>query len=193
MAFYFIRHAQSEFNAIFKETRIDPIMYDSQLSPLGKQQAANAAKDFAELNIKRVLVSPFIRTLQTASIIFGDNYPFEVTHHVREQLSNSCDVGSHPRVLKQKYPHLEFSHLPQIWWHQGVLDERGIAVEPHEVLVKRTNEFLQSIQEVSEGSTAVVTHGNFIHALTGAFTLNCEITRIDPATREYQSINGATL
>lgn len=168
-------------------------MYDSQLSELGKQQAANAAANFAELNIKRIIVSPFIRTLQTASLLFGDEYPFEVTHHVREQLSNSCDVGSHPDVLKQKYPHLEFAHLPEIWWHQGELDERGLAVEPHEVLVKRTDEFLHTLEEVPDGSTAVVTHGNFIHAVTGAFTVNCEITKIDPATREYQSINSASL
>ncbi len=193
MAFYFIRHAQSEFNAIFKETRIDPIMYDSVLSPLGLKQAAGVKHHFADLNITRVIVSPFIRTLQTASQIFGDDYPFEVSHHVREQLSNSCDVGSHRDSLKEKYPHLDFSHLPDVWWHEGEKDERGLSVEPHEVLVRRTDAYLETLTPDTNGSTAIVTHGNFIHAITGEFTLNCEIMKIDPHTREFQSINRDAL
>jgi broad specificity phosphatase PhoE len=193
MAFYFIRHAQSEFNVIFMETRIDPIMYDSVLSPFGMQQAVGVKNNIAELNITRVIVSPFIRTLQTASQIFGDDYPFEVSHGVREQLSNSCDVGSHRDVLKEKYPHLEFGHLPDVWWHQGELDERGLAVEPHEVLIKRTDAYLKTLKPDANGSTAIVTHGNFIHAVTGEFTVNCEIVKIDLDTREFQSINGSSL
>lgn len=190
MSIYFIRHAQSKFNAIFKVTRVDPIMYDSPLSDLGKEQAIATREDIAKLDIRRVIVSPFTRTLQTASLIFGDDYPFEISRHVREQLSNSCDVGSRPDILRKNYPHLDFGDLPDVWWHQGEKDHRGISVESHEILLERTGKFVESLREDDVHATAIVTHGNFIHALTDIHTDNCEIMQFDPHTGKAQSING---
>jgi len=177
MTIYLIRHAQSEFNAVFDPNAPDPMIFDAPLSALGRQQALDARGKVAELAISNVIVSPFTRTLQTASLIFGENST------VREQLSNSCDVGSHPAKLATGYPHLAFDHLPDCWWHDGEKDHRGISVEPHAVLQRRADEFVEHIQQNNMHSTAVVSHGNFIHALTGIHLDNCQIIRFEPATR----------
>ena len=61
---------------------------------------------------------------------------------------------------------LNFSHLDECWWHEGEKDHRGIAVEPEEILIKRANKFANELKNKNIQSTAIVSHGNFIRALT---------------------------
>jgi len=180
MTIYFIRHAQSLFNAAFDRDKPDPMIFDAPLSELGKSQAKKAGKNFSDIEINHVIVSPFTRTLQTAHLIFGNTRPMAVNVTVREQLSNSCDVGSHPQVLARNYPHLDFDHLDDHWWHKGEEDHRGIAIEPHEILMVRANQFVDLARKSAMHSTAVVSHGNFIHAITGIHLDNCQIIAFDP-------------
>ena len=133
-----------------------------------------------ELDITNVIVSPFTRTLQTAHLIFGDSWPFQVNAMVREQLCNSCDVGSKPERLAEAYPQLAFDHLEECWWHDGEKDHRGISVEPDEVLQARADRFADFLVGNRVRSTAIVTHGNFIRALTGIQPDNCEIVEFKP-------------
>jgi broad specificity phosphatase PhoE len=190
VSIYFIRHAQSEFNAVFDALKPDPMIFDAELSNLGRQQATKTQQIIHNLNISRVIVSPFTRTLQTASLIFGENYPFEINALVREQLTNSCDVGSHPEKLGSKYPNLDFSHLPDCWWHDEEKDHRGISIEPVHVLQQRADSFIAYLQTAQTHSTAIVSHGNFIRATTGIQPENCEIIRFDPASRTAASVIG---
>ncbi|NBT42214.1 MAG: histidine phosphatase family protein, partial [Alphaproteobacteria bacterium] len=94
MTVYFIRHAQSAFNAVHDPRKPDPMIFDAPITELGKTQAQKARRQVEKLNIETVIVSPFTRTLQTASWIFGHKFPFQISADVREQLCNSCDVGS---------------------------------------------------------------------------------------------------
>ena len=64
-----VRHGQSEFNAIFNQTRTDPGIVDPRLTDLGRRQAAEAAEALAPAGIARLIVSPYSRTLETAAII----------------------------------------------------------------------------------------------------------------------------
>lgn len=188
ISIYFIRHAQSQFNAVYDPDKPDPMIFDSRLSELGERQAASTQKNIHRLNITNVIVSPFTRTLQTASLIFGPQYPFEVNALVREQLTNSCDVGSSPDNLGDDYPHLDFSHLAQCWWHDGEKDHRGISIEPHDVLLQRADSFVAHLKNEQRRSMAIVSHGNFIHAITGIHIKNCEILKFDPVTRTAVSV-----
>ncbi len=188
MTLYLIRHAQSEFNAVFDPNAPDPMIFDAPLSALGRQQAAEASAKVATLNVSSVIVSPMTRTLQTASLIFGENHPMSVNPIVREQLTNSCDVGSEPSILAAGFPHLDFNHLPDCWWHDGEKDHRGISVEPHEVLQRRADEFVGHVKQNNIRSTAVVSHGNFIHAVTGIHLDNCQIIRLDLESGRHQVI-----
>ena len=179
MSIYLIRHGQSSFNAVFDPDKPDPMIFDAPLSQKGISQAKQVRSNIENLAVKNVIVSPFMRTLQTASLIFGNRLPFEINANVREQLSNSCDVGSPPHLLATKYPHLDFDHLDECWWHEGTKDHRGLSVESHEILLERTNEFHRFLKQNRINSTAIVTHGNFIHALTGVRADNCQIVRYE--------------
>ena len=175
MSIYLIRHAQSAFNAVYGPNKPDPMIFDAPITELGETQAEQACKEVEKLDIKNVIVSPFTRTLQTAQLIFKNRLPLQINAAVREQLVNSCDVGSPPDKLAQDFPHLNFSHLDECWWHQGEKDYRGISVEPEEVLMERADRFVDYIKSEGIQSTAIVSHGNFIRALTGVKPQNCEI------------------
>ena len=113
-------------------------------------------------------------------MIFENRLPFRINAVVREQLVNSCDVGSPPDKLTKEFPHLNFDHLDEWWWHDGEKDHRGIAVELEEVLMERANGFAEYISRESIHSAAIVSHGNFIRALTGIKPQNCEIIEFNP-------------
>ena len=180
MTVYLIRHAQSAFNAVHDLNKPDPMIFDAPITELGEMQARQARNEVERLNIKSVIVSPFTRTIQTAQLIFGSKFPFQISAAVREQLCNSCDVGSTPSKLSKNFPLLNFDHLNDCWWHEGEKDHRGIAVEPEEVLNERVSIFAEELKSKNIQSTAIVSHGNFIRALTGIKPKNCEIIEYVP-------------
>ena len=180
MTIYLIRHAESAFNAVYDPNMPDPMIFDAPITALGVAQAQQVRNKVKHLEINNVIVSPFIRTLQTAQLIFGKRLPYQINSEVREQLCNSCDVGSPPYKLARKYPHLDFSHLEDCWWHDGEKDHRGISVESEEILQNRANMFTNFLKRESVHSTAIVSHGNFIRALTGIQPKNCELIEFDP-------------
>ena len=175
MTIYLIRHAQSSFNAVYDPHKPDPMIFDAPITELGEVQARQARNEVTKLDITTVIVSPFTRTLQTAQLIFGNRLPFQISAAVREQLCNSCDVGRKPHELSRNFPHFDFNHLDECWWHDGEKDHRGISVEPEKVFMERANRFADYLKSENIHSTAIVSHGNFIHALTGIKPKNCEI------------------
>ena len=180
VSIFLIRHAQSAFNAVYQRDMPDPMIFDAPITELGASQARQARDAIRHLDIQDIIVSPFTRTLQTAHLIFGENRRFQINAAVREQLCNSCDVGSSPAELASAYPHHSFDHLDECWWHDGDKDHRGISVEPHETLQKRADEFASFLRRERVHSTAIVSHGNFIRALTGIQPQNCEVVEFDP-------------
>ena len=54
-----LRHGQSEFNLHFSVTRRDPGIIDPRLTPLGHQQAEDAARALADAGIERIITSPY--------------------------------------------------------------------------------------------------------------------------------------
>ena len=156
------------------------MIFDAPITALGESQARRARTEVSQLNLVSVIVSPFTRTLQTAHLIFGNQLPFQINALVREQLCNSCDVGSPPHELARDHPHLNFDHLDECWWHDGEKDHRGISVEPHEALQARADGFAEFLKREQVHSTAIVTHGNFIRALTGIQPKNCEVIEFAP-------------
>jgi len=178
---YLIRHAQSKFNAVFDLNRSkDPMIFDAPITELGERQALDVRDQVAQLGIKRIIVSPFTRALQTACLIFGETRPFEVHPEVREQVVHSCDVGRPPHELAGDFSHLEFSHLENHWWYKGENDQNGIPVEPDEVLKQRADAYATTLKSAPSRPTAIVSHGNFIRALSGIKPGNCEIIEYDP-------------
>lgn len=172
---FLLRHGQSQFNAFFEATHRDPGIADPELTPLGHEQALWAARELADKGIKRVMISPYTRTLQTAApFLQASGLAAEIVPHIRERKAYSCDIGSSPARLAAKFPHLEFGHLAAQWWHDGMESEA-------EVMTRAQQFRAQMRDHVEEKHTLVVSHWWFILALTGQSVANGQWLAFDPA------------
>jgi broad specificity phosphatase PhoE len=173
-----LRHAQSAFNAIFNATRVDPGIPDPQLTEIGRRQAEAAARALESHDIRRLVVSPYLRALETAEIIAAHlGLPIAIEPLVRERAHFICDIGSPRSVLAERFPHLDFSRLEERWWPD--LDES------EELLHRRCRRFRAAALETDDWpTTAVVSHWAFIRGLTGHELRNGELLRFDPAAPE---------
>ena len=172
---FLLRHGQSYFNLHFNATRVDPGIHDPELTPLGVEQAAAAARQLADANLSHVIISPFTRALQTAQPVLAiHKVPVKIMPEVREQAAFACDIGSHPEVLANRFPQHDFGHLPPQWWHDGV--------ETAEEISARAKAFRDLMAARDERTTTLlVGHWAFIQALTGVSLANGEILEYDPA------------
>ena len=66
---FLLRHGQSYFNLHFTPTRIDPGIKDPELTELGLAQAYAAAAQLTQIPLTRIIISPYLRALQTAAPI----------------------------------------------------------------------------------------------------------------------------
>ncbi len=180
-----IRHGQSEFNRIWGETGVDPLIRDAPLSVEGHAQVAKARAAVLALQPTLVITSPLTRAIQTTLGLFGDaGVPIEVSPLHRERVTNSDDVGSAASDLRTAFPLLAFDHLDEVWWYDGPKDSLGVPVEPHDHFEGRINAFLEDLTARSEDRIVVVGHGTFFHRVLGGVHLgNCEIAPL-PIARE---------
>jgi broad specificity phosphatase PhoE len=172
-----IRHGQSEFNAVYSVQRVDPGIPDPRLTELGRSQAAEVAAALAGEDVRRLIASPYIRTLETAEIIAAAlGLAVEIEPLVRERAAFHCDIGSPPTDLKRRFPHLSFDHLDHPWWHDHV----GLGEpETEEALLARCESFRSRMAPAADWEhIAVVTHWGFIRGLTGQAVSNCTILRL---------------
>jgi broad specificity phosphatase PhoE len=171
---FLLRHGQSLFNLHYTETRKDPGIEDPVLTPLGHAQAEAAAALLAEKTITRIIVSPYTRALQTAQpMLARHSAPVEVMDQVRERYAFTCDIGSHRDLLAARFPHHEFSHLPDRWWPQ----QRETEAQASERAARFRAEMAARIDQET---TLLVSHWAFILALTGISAENGEVLRYDP-------------
>ncbi len=174
-----IRHGQSEFNAVFSVTRVDPGIADPRLTQDGRRQAEEAAHELTAQGVKRLISSPYTRALETAAIIAEAlGLAVKVDPLVRERAAFHCDIGTSPAVLQRRFPGLRFDHLDDPWWHDHIkLGEP----ESEPALVARGETFRRTMAAAPDWrEVAVVTHWGFIRALTGRPVANGEVVRIDP-------------
>jgi glucosyl-3-phosphoglycerate phosphatase len=169
-----VRHGQSYFNLLFGESRVDPGIEDPELTPLGREQAQALAEQLEGVPLTRIIISPYTRALQTAApLLEKSSAHVEIMHEVRERSAYTCDIGTAPSALAQRFPRHDFSHLPEQWWPGEV--------ETSEQTVARADAFrtLMAARADSE-STLLVSHWAFILALTGKSLTNGELLYYDP-------------
>lgn len=167
-----LRHAQSEWNRRFGASRVDPGLPDPGLTEQGILEARAAAAGLRDQGIRRLLASPYRRTLQTATILAEElDLPVTVEPLVRERCAFSCDQGSHPEQLRAEWPGLDFSGLEPVWW--------GGVIESVASLEQRARRFLDRAAALEAPETvAVVTHWGFIRCLTGQEVGNLGAVRL---------------
>ena len=169
-----LRHGQSEFNLHFSATRVDPGIVDPKLTPLGHEQAAHAAKELAGRDIRRIIVSPNTRALETASPVARTlGLPLTVTPTVRERYAFVCDVGSPVSHLRTNFPDVAFHAMDEVWW--------PAIEEPHDQVMDRAALFRAEMAALDDWAhTLVVSHWGFILAFTGKSVTNGEMVEADP-------------
>ncbi|NKE45555.1 histidine phosphatase family protein [Roseomonas frigidaquae] len=169
-----LRHGQSEFNLHFSATRRDPGIIDPRLTPLGHSQAEQAAEALAAEGITRIIASPYSRALQTAAPLARRlGLKVLVQPLVRERYAFTCDVGSPTTALSAEWPHLDFSHVEEVWW--------PAQEEPADQVLARAALFRAEMSALGDwSSTLVVAHWGFILAMTGQSVANGTWLRCDP-------------
>ncbi|MDT7952203.1 MAG: histidine phosphatase family protein [Acetobacteraceae bacterium] len=169
-----LRHGQSEFNLHFSRTRIDPGIEDPHLTPLGHEQAERAAVELAGAGLRRIVVSPYTRALQTAApIARALDLPVFVTTAVRERYAFACDVGSPRSALMQSWPAHDFAAIEERWW--------PTVEEPIEGVLERAARFRTEWSARTDwAGTLVISHWGFILSLTGRSIGNGEHVGYDP-------------
>jgi len=169
-----LRHGQSEFNLLFTATRRDPGIPDPKLTELGHQQARDAAAALAGKGLRRIIVSPYTRALETAApIAEALGIPVHINPNVRERYAFSCDIGTPVPVLARAWPQHDFSHLDDIWWPQ--------VEEPAEQVEARARRFRGEMAALPDwADTLVVSHWGFILSLTGQSVMNGTLHHCDP-------------
>ena len=169
-----LRHGQSEFNLHFTATRTDPGIEDPRLTPLGHDQAEQAAVVLAQEGVVHIVASPYTRALQTAEPLARRlGLPVLVDTAVRERYAFKCDIGSPVADLRQAWPGHDFSAIEEVWWP-------GEA-EPEAQVVVRAGRFRAAMAaDPAWKGTVVVSHWGFILAMTGTSVANGHWLRCDP-------------
>jgi glucosyl-3-phosphoglycerate phosphatase len=172
-----VRHGQSFFNLHYGATRVDPGIEDPELTEAGREQAKAAAGILASRAVKKLIVSPYTRTLETAHIIANAlSLPIVIEPLVRERALFACDIGTSPRVLAKRWPRLSFDHLEERWWGAGEEQEAALAARCH-----RFRAAMATTPDWRE--VAVISHWGFILGLTGHAIPNGAHIEFDPTGR----------
>ena len=177
-----LRHGQSVFNVVYSTTRIDPGIEDPALTPAGRQQAAEAGDRLTSVDLRRIVASPYKRTLHTAEIVAEAlGLPVSVEPLVREHAAFSCDVGTPASELRRLWPAFDFGDLPETWWPRlGESDDQ---------VRSRCEHFRQSASVLADWShLLVVTHWGFIRGLTGHELPNGATVRFDPVSADTSAV-----
>jgi glucosyl-3-phosphoglycerate phosphatase len=167
-----VRHAESEWNRHFSRTRIDPGIPDPSLTQTGRRQAACLIDRLAKADVRRLVASPYRRSLETATIVGNAlGLAIMVEPLIRERCVFSCDEGTPPEQLAALWPALDFAHLEERWW--------GVPAESEVSLGRRCVAFRAKTDALPDRSQiAVITHWGVIRALTGQELSNADCIRL---------------
>lgn len=169
------RHAESEFNAIFGPTRVDPGIVDPALTERGRAQAADLAERLDGVDLRRVVASPYTRALETASII-AEQYglPVSADPGIRERRAWVCDIGSPSSELRERWTAIDFPPMAEQWWPEAEESQASIA--------RRSAAYHMRMRaDPGHGQTLVISHWGFIRSLTGRELVNGAWLRLDLA------------
>lgn len=178
---YFIRHGESEFNAVFAASGRDPGIADAPLTARGRAQALAAGHLLKDAGITRILCSPYRRALQTAACVNETlQVPVAVNPLMGERALYSCDIGTPRTKLMAEWPQVNAQQLTdENWWpKQG---------ETQDALERRARAFLAlENDDALNATTLAVSHWYFLFALSGLDAENGEILWRDNKGRYHK-------
>jgi broad specificity phosphatase PhoE len=166
---HLIRHGLALHNEKFLEMGMNvnafrlPEVTDAPLIEEGHYQSINLGNNWTEkYNIELVIVSPLMRTLETAVNIFGDtDIPIISKEFLREYPvgRDTCNKRSDISLLKNKFPGISFEikENRDIYWHK---DEKDM--ETMMELDQRIEEMKKFILQREENNIAIVSHSSYL-------------------------------
>ena len=161
---YLIRHGYSLHNELFHKIGIQafrtPETIDSPLTNEGHIQSIELGQSWQKkYEIELILVSPLMRTLETAMNIFGDtNKPIISQEFLREYPigEDTCNKRSSLTLLKNKFPKVEF-HLES---DQDILWKSDYR-ESNDELEQRLDTMIKYLHGRKEKNIAIVGHSSY--------------------------------
>lgn len=166
-----IRHGQSEANvrqrasrkgddSLFTEDLVTVPDRSWRLTPLGATQAfsiGNYLKGEFPQGFDRYIVSPFIRTRETAANLSLENAEWEENRIIRERSWGEVD-GLSVADFKRLYPYnTRLKEIDPIYWAPPAGESLAAVAE------NRVSNFLRGLSRDSSGARVLaVTHGDFI-------------------------------
>ena len=169
-----MRHGESEFNVVYKRTRVDPGIRDPKLTALGRRQVAEASAHLEGRRIAHILTSPYTRAIETASIVAERiAAPIHVDTRIGERAAFACDIGTNGPELRHAWPTLNLDHVDDEWWPtpvetEAALNARCLAFRDRQIAADDRREIL------------VISHWGFIRGLTGHTVGNAQLVEFDP-------------
>lgn len=169
-----MRHGESEFNVVYKKTRVDPGIRDPRLTDTGRRQVERAAEWLRDRGVQRIVTSPYTRALGSAAIVAERlGVPVTIDAAIGERAAFHCDIGSPVSDLRRDWPQFALDHIEEMWW--------PTLVETEEALDLRCRRFRDRVCALADWpGTLVVTHWGFIRALTGHTVDNAQLVAFDP-------------
>jgi len=169
---YCIRHGYALHNRLFRDIGIRAYteFRDTQLLEKGYNQAKMLNKTWKELNeIQLVVVSPCIRTLDTATFIFKNiNVPMIANDFLIEYPMGGdeiCNKRKDIDDLRYMYPYIRFDDFPnKVTW----ADKKETKTE----LNNRIEGMLDWIGMRRETRIAIISHSSFIGQMKDGFIGN---------------------
>ena len=166
---YFVRHGQTEWNAI---SRMQGQM-DSVLTPLGREQAATHASLLASFDIQAIFSSPLDRARQTAEII-RQRVDTAIQYDARIMEWDCGDWSGYLyEDVKAKWPE-EWAALEADRFHY-----RGPGCENYPDMIERAMPFVQELIRVPADNVAIVSHGMIGRVMIGILMEFSEAEMLD--------------
>jgi len=155
-------------------------LLDSPLTDIGKRQCAERREDVENLNPEVILVSPLLRTIQTAYITFRDhivNKKIELIANegCREELGLlACNERRPLSVIREEFPDLNVDE-----YMKGMEEDVYFQQYPHrrETILEQSDRIYKFLTEVvqnrEEKDVAVVGHSTWLFFMMHS-VLSCE-------------------
>ncbi|EPS60970.1 phosphoglycerate mutase-like protein, partial [Genlisea aurea] len=168
---HLVRHGQALHNVAVEKGDTgysSSRFFDAELSPRGLQQVVDGLRTSVRSSdlcsrIELVVVSPLMRTLQTAAGVFGGDgidAPFVALELCRERLGvNWCDKRRNIAEYKSLFPHIDFSQIESDEDALWTPDYR----ESDEEIRARGIQFFDWLCGREEKEIAVVSHSAFLN------------------------------
>ena len=181
---HFVRHGQG-LHDLYNDQNIS----DPSLTEHGREQCEHLRDIFPyHGRIQLVCASPIRRTIQTALIVFesylqGGKHQVFAVPRAQESSSQPSNTGHSPEDLKTEFGSLIDLSLVHEDWNS----KQGLWAPDCQTLDIRARELRLLLRGRDEEEIAVVSHGNFLHHITGNINDHGDQTGGDWKNAEFRS------